>query len=232
MMDPTMEETIFDAVLTRAFADAVTEELTELERDCPETVDYPEKYRKIERKAYRKRWGGRFRMSRTMQRAAAWILVVGLTGGMLVMMIPEVRAGFRNLVATSFEKYITFESATTSTAYSDKKREYCFEYMPENYEETEYSNKLGVKYKFESIIDDTYFKISYYPCNSISFRYDNEHSIVTEYEINGNNAYLIYFEIDEDYTLTWNDGVNIFRIDGNISSDEILKIARNIFKIE
>jgi len=232
MKNPAMEEAIFDAVLTRAFADAVAEELAELERDCPETVDYPENYRKIERKAYRKRWGGGFRWTRTMQCAAAWILVIGLTGGMLVMMIPEVRAGFRNLVATAFEKYITFESATTSTKHSDKKGEYCFEYMPENYWETEYSNKLGVKYKFESIIDDTYFKISYYPCNSISFRYDNEHSIVTEYEINGNNAYLIHFELDEDYTLTWNDGVNIFRIDGNISADEILKIAENIIRIE
>ena len=234
MKNPSMEQTIFDAVLTRAFADAVAEELAEIERDCPavDAVDYPEKYRKIERKAYRKRWGGGFRMSRTMQRAAAWILAIGLAGGALVMAVPEVRAGFRNLVATSFEKYITFESATTSATHSDKKREYCFEYMPENYEETEYSNKLGVKYKFESIIDDTYFKISYYPCNSISFRYDNEHSTVTEYEINGNNAYLIYFELDEDYTLTWNDGVNIFRIDGNISADEILKIARNIFRIE
>lgn len=232
MKTPSMDETIFDAVLTRAFADAAEAELAEIERDCPQTVDYPEKYRKIERKAYRKRWGGGFRWTRTMQRAAAWILVIGLAGGALLMMVPEVRAGFRNLVATSFEKYITFESVTTSATCSDKKGDYCFEYMPENYVETEYSNKLGVKYKFESIIDDTYFKISYYPCNSISFRYDNEHSIVKEYEINGNNAYLIYFEIDEDYTLTWNDGVNIFRIDGNISSDEILKIARNIFRIE
>lgn len=167
-----------------------------------------------------------------MKRAAAWILVVGLAGGALVMAVPEVRAGFNNLVATAFEKYVSFESVNSAASHSDQKRDYCFEYMPENYEQTEYSNKFGVKYKFESIIDDTYFKISYYPCNSISFRFDIEHSIVTEYEINGNNAYLIYYEIDEDYTLTWNDGVNIFRIDGNISSDEILKIARNIFRIE
>ena len=92
MKTPSMDETIFDAVLTRAFADAVAEELAEIERDCPasETVDYPEKYRKIERKAYRNRWGksGGFRWSRGMKRAAAWILVVGLAGGALVMAVP------------------------------------------------------------------------------------------------------------------------------------------------
>ena len=42
----------------------------------------------------------------------------------------------------------------------------------------------------------------------------------------------MYFYKSDDYILTWNDGEHIFEIDGNISTDEILKIARNIFKIE
>lgn len=235
MKNPSMEETIFDAVLTRAFADAFTEELAELERDCPETVDYPENYRKIERKAYRKRWGGGFRRSRwnrTMQRAAAWILVIGLTGGMLVMMIPEVRAGFRNLVATSFEKYVCFESAATARSHTDLRGGYRFDYIPENYENTVHNFDGRIEYTFESTVDDTYFKISYYPADETSIFFDNENSTISEYDINGNNGYLMYFYKSDDYSLTWIDGNNLFTIDATIPSDEILKIARNIFKIE
>lgn len=235
MKNPSMEETIFDAVLTRAFADAFTEELAELERDCPETMDYPENYRKIERKAYRKRWGGGFRRSRwnrTMQRAAAWVLVIGLTGGMLVMMIPEVRAGFRNLVATSFEKYVRFESAASAAMQVDLTGGYRYEYIPENYRVTEEYDLVGIEMKFESLEDDTYFWINYFPEDAGSILYDNEHADISEHDVNGNNAFLLYFWESDDYILTWNDGEHIFEIDGNISSDEILKIARNIFRIE
>lgn len=233
MKNPSMEETIFDAVLTRAFADAFTEELAELERDCPETVDYPENYRKIERKAYRKRWGhGGFRWTHGMKRAAAWILAVGIAGGMLVMAVPEVRAGFRNLVATAYEKYICFESAASAKNHVDMTGGYRFEYIPENYENTAHNLVGGIEYTFESIADDTYFKIAYYPADETSIFFDNEHSTITEYDINGNNGYLMYFFKSDDYALTWIDGENLLQIDATIPVDEILKIARNIFRIE
>ncbi|MBO4933469.1 MAG: DUF4367 domain-containing protein, partial [Clostridia bacterium] len=222
MKNPSMEETIFDAVLTRAFADAFTEELAELERDCPETVDYPENYRKIERKAYRKRWGGGFRRSRwnrTMQRAAAWILVIGLTGGMLVMMIPEVRAGFRNLVATSFEKYVEFESVNKNSSYSINTDEYIIKYIPNEYMQTSYDDFIGITYTFESRIHDRDFTLSYVPEGVASIYHDNEHTTFTQCSVNGNTAYYIQNESGDWSELLWNDGFNVFSIYGTISEE-------------
>ncbi len=233
MKNPSMEETIFEAVLTRAFADAAAEELAELERDCPAEVEYPEKYRKIERKAYRKRWGsGGFRWSQTMQRAAVWILAVGLVGGALVMTVPEVRAGFNNLVATAFEKYVCFESAASAKAHVDMTGGYRFEYIPENYEQTDHYKTNGEAYTFQNPMDGQYFTISYHPSDSTSIGYDNEYSTFTQYSIGGNIAYLISYEDDIVKDLIWNDGEMIFTISGTISEEMMLKIARNIFRIE
>ncbi len=234
MKNPSMEQTIFEAVLTRAFADAVTEELAEIERDCPETVDYSEKYRKIERKAYRKRWGsGGFRGSRTMQRAAVWILAVGLAGGVLVMTVPEVRAGFNNLVATAFEKYVCFESAANKkSSYSINTDEYIFKYIPSEYMQTDYDDFIGISYTFESRIHDRDFTLSYVPEGSTSIYHDNEHTTFTQCSVNGNTAYYIQNESGDWSELLWNDGFNVFSIYGTISEEMMMKIAENIIRIE
>jgi len=234
MKNPSMEETIFDAVLTRAFADAFAEELAEMERDCPaaETADYPEKYRKIERKAYRKRWGGGFRLSRGMKRAAAWILAVGITGGVLVMAVPEVRAGFNNLVATAYEKYTQFESANKNSSYSINTGEYIFEYIPNEYMQTSYDDFISITYTFESKIYGRDFTISYVHEESTSIYHDNEHTTFTQCSVNGNAAYYIQNESGDWSELLWHDGFYVFSIYGTISEEMMMKIAENIVKIE
>lgn len=124
MSKPALDYAVFDAVLTRAFTDAVTEELCTIESICPRNVQLSGKYRKIERKAYRK-WEKEygetdvFRWIRSLRRVAVWVLIAGILGLTLVFAVPTVRAGFCNLVVSVYEKYISFEGPGHSDRYRD-----------------------------------------------------------------------------------------------------------------
>lgn len=123
MRKPSLDHAFFDAVLTRAFTDAVTEELCAMEQVCPRDVQLSEKYRRIERKAYRK-WekaNGEpdLQWIPSLRRVAVWVLIAGFLGLTLAFAVPTVRAGFCNLVVSVYEKYISFEGPGHSEQYQD-----------------------------------------------------------------------------------------------------------------
>lgn len=229
------DDIIFDTILEQAFNDAAEARFSEIEKECPKNTQLSEKHKKIERKAYQKYTQRNRSVSlssrlKPFHKVAACFVAVLLAGAIMVFAVPTARADFCNLVITFFEKCFSLNAATASSPFKDKVEDYNFEYIPDNYAQTAFNDIGGIEYTFESILDDTYFIIGYYPSNDTSIFYDNEHTIVTQCTVNNNVAYLIYFEKSDDYALTWNDGDNLFNITGTIHSDEILKIADNISK--
>lgn len=229
------DDIIFDTILEQAFNDAAEVRFNEIEKECPKNTQLSERHKKIERKAYQKYTQRNRSVSissrlKPFRKIAACFVAVLLAGAIIVFSVPTVRADFYNLIINFFEKRFSVNAVTSSASYNDTVGNYRFGYIPQNYEKTSHNFNGKVEYTFESLLDDTYFTIRYYPSNETSIFYDNEHSTVTQCTVMGNIAYLIYFEKSLDYDLTWSDGENLFTITGTISSDEILKIANNISK--
>lgn len=76
--------------------------------------------------------------------------------------------------------------------------------------------------------DDLYFTVSVKSLNGQG-SVDTEDATVSRIDINGSEAILI--EKKDANQIMWRDDESIFNVTGNISSDEIVKIAKNLKKI-
>lgn len=229
------DDIIFDTILEQAFNDAAEARFNEIEKECPKNTQLSEKHKKIERKAYQKYTQRNRSVSlssrlKPFHKVAACFVAVLLAGAIMVFSVPTVRAGFNNFIISVFDKYISLDSYNTNNNSSIETIDYTFDFIPEGYEEVEYTDLGKISYTFQSTFDDTYFIINYSPSTYTSISIDNEYSKITECTINGYIGYLIQYDISTVNTLIWNDNENVFEIYGTISEETILKIATNIFK--
>lgn len=227
------DDIIFDTILEQAFNDAAEARFNEIEKECPKNTQLSEKHKKIERKAYQKYTQRNRSVSlssrlKPFHKVAACFVAVLLAGAIIVFSVPTVRADFYNLIVSVFEKYVSFDSVAALSDNSLETTEYIFEFIPAEYEQTDYYKTNGVTYTFQNRVEDKYFTISYHPNNSTSIHYDNEYSTMSQHSVSGNIAYLIVPEDDTIIELIWNDGNKLFTISGDISEELIFKIAENI----
>jgi len=229
------DDIIFDTILEQAFNDAAEVRFNEIEKECPKNTQLSEKHKKIEQKAYQKYTQRNRSVSlssrlKPFHKVAACFVAVLLAGVIMVFSVPTVRAGFNNFIISVFDKYISLDSYNTNNNSSIETIDYTFDFIPEGYEEVEFTDLEKISYTFQSTFDESYFKISYYPSAHTSISFDNEYSKITECTINGYTGHWVKYDISPVITLVWNDGDNIFKINGTVSEEIIAEIARNIFK--
>lgn len=222
------DNALFDAILTKAFADAARKEFEEAEREPIEKVTLTPEHIKEERKAYEARKNSALKRSaliKHLKRAVACLLLAGIIGMGITLAIPSTRADFLTLITETFEKYFSF-SGDKGTEYNAA--DYRFSYIPEGHELTYYSEAITKIYRFENVTENTYFEISYTLQEEGKSNVNNENTQTTEIDINSNRGYILSSTEYDFISLVWNDEANTFLIKGNISEELIIKIARNI----
>lgn len=100
-------------------------------------------------------------------------------------------------------------------------------YIPQGFESTRNTvSEHIIMLLFEK--DDLYFTVSVKPLNGQG-SVDTEDATVSRIDINDSEAILM--EKKDANQIIWRDDESIFTVVGNISSDEIVKIAKNLKKI-
>lgn len=235
MINKSVDESIFEAVLAQAFLEASEKDLEQmLAEDQPELV-YSEKYRKTERKKYNKicretyiKPQNRFFVT-SLKRVASFILIVGFTCSIIMLSAPTIRAEFFNLTTDFFEKYFSI-SLTNKTA-SYETSDYIFRYIPDYLVDIEFdANPVSAVYTFTSADGEESVSIYIHQGHLDTAQYDNEHTSIEDVSINGYSGYIIKSTIDGTCEILWTDNVSLFSVFGNISVEELLKISENIIE--
>lgn len=168
-------------------------------------------------------------MLRRLAAAVALVVAIGAVGGMLVMNVEAWRVPFLNFV---FE--ITGEGTEVRLNGEDElaKQTVSFsvpvpEYLPENFELTNSMDDTVKSYL--TYQDDAGNEIIYIFTSSDETMWtkyaDQEKENVS---INGMNGYLIGGSGQEGITLIWGSEDEVFTLWGEISADELIKIAESI----
>ena len=133
MINKSVDDKLFDSILSHAFLEAAEQDLEEIP---DEEVEYSPKYQKEERKKYNKV----MRASRStlkksvlgngLKRVASFILVVGVILSIIILMTPTIRAEFLNLATTFFEKYFSVSLGEQDVSYETTG--YLFRYIPDD----------------------------------------------------------------------------------------------------
>ena len=225
MINKSVDNAVFDAVLRKAFTEAFAREVAEIEAQPSAAESLPEKYRKAERKYYNKRMKQSSGTHVVLRKIAACILICLSVGFAALMAIPTVRASVWDSVVNFYEKYIKFDFNVTS---SEKEYigDYTLGYVPAGFVQTSaVENSAKNKYIYESA--GLGFSIRYYYSEGNVVAYDDEEGKIHTVNIRGVDGYLIEYT-DGRYSLTWQKQNIIFTIDGDLSADEMIKIAEKI----
>jgi hypothetical protein len=152
--------------------------------------------------------------------AAAFFVVAG---GVLLT-IPEVRAAVIGAIQTRTEHYTDFSGEPTEGEFKQWK----LGYIPEGFV-LDYEIKDNEHYYAAYVNDknqDFYFLYTLID-NNIST--NNEETEYTQVFDNGVLYHLFIAKEDSHASsIIWDNGVQLFRIFGDLSTDELLKIAKNI----
>ena len=230
MINKSVDDKLFDSILSQAFLEAAEQDLEEMP---DEEVEYSPKYQKEERKKYNK-------VMRTshfapkkraigigVKRVASVVLVIGVILSIVMLMTPTIRADFFNLATTFFEKYFSISPAGQDVSYETEG--YLFGYIPEDLVDVDVrENPVASRYTFTSVDGERSATIKIQPAKNSSLQYDNEHMTVSEILVNGYRGYLISSDYSSISDIIWADDATLFSVRGNISVGELTKIAENI----
>ena len=225
MINKSVDNAVFDAVLRKAFTEAFEREVAEIEAQPSAAGALPEKYRRAERKYYNKKMKQSSGTYAVLRKIAACILICLSVGFAALMAIPTVRASVWDSVVNFYEKYIKFDFNVTSVG-EETIGEYTLGYVPDGFVRTDaLEESTSNRYRYEN--QEGYFFISYYYTGSQGISYDDENGKVHIVDINGEDGYLIEY-IGGRHSVTWKNKETIFTVDGELSADEIIKIAEKI----
>lgn len=130
MINKSVDESIFEAVLAQAFLEASEKDLEQIIKEGQKTLEYSEKFQKIERKKYdkicRETYTTPFWVT-SLKRAASFILIIGFTCSIIMFSAPTIRADFFNLATEFFEKYFSISLANKTSGYETS--DYIFKYI-------------------------------------------------------------------------------------------------------
>lgn len=230
MINKSVDDKLFDSILSQAFLEAAEQDLEEMP---DEEVEYSPKYQKEERKKYNKVMrASHFAPKKRaigigVKRVASVVLVIGVILSVVMLMTPTIRADFFNLATTFFEKYFSISIDEQDASYETAG--YLFRYIPDDLVNVDVKeNPIVLRYIFTSVDGERRATISIQPLENSSLQYDNEHTAVTEITVNGYRGYLITSSYGDISDVIWTDDTTLFSVMGNISIDELTKIAENI----
>lgn len=232
MINPEVDDIIFDSILTQALKDHSKDYLSrvpsekELSTELVFSDGFLSKMDKIIAK-YNKERLIKKSILYLKRSAAAILIIAGLMFGTLMLSNP-VRATIQNVIIEWLEKYTRFEFQSDENEVEII--HYKLSYIPEDFIEREkfsfdgitvieYTDSIGNKIIFEySPTTDDY-----------SINLDNENSDYKSIDLNGFEAYLFEARVGGERSyLLWNDNGYTFKLISELNADEIIKIAENI----
>lgn len=227
MINKSVDNAVFDAILRKAFTEAFEREVAEIEAQPSAAGALPEKYRRAERKYYNKKMKQSSGTYAVLRKIAACILICLSVGFAALMAIPTVRASVWDSVVNFYEKYIKFDFNVTSVG-EETIGDYTLGYVPDGFVRTDVvETALKNVYKYENgqnVFNIVYYY--YYP-EDHTIAYDDEKGKIYTIKINGIDGYLVEY-LGGTYTLVWEYNHTVFTVEGNLYSKELLKIAENI----
>ena len=225
MINKSVDNAVFDAVLQKAFTEAFAREVAEIEAQPSASEALLEKYRRAERKYYNKRMKQSSGTHVVLRKIAACILICMSVGFAALMAIPTVRASVWDSVVNFYEKYIKFDFNVAAIG-EETIGEYTLGYVPDGFVRTAVV-ETAVRTVYTSESGQSAFYIRYHCSKDNTIAYDDENGVMRNIKINGMDGYMIEYP-NEKYALVWEYNNSVFIVDGNISSKEIIKIAENI----
>ncbi len=230
MINKSVDESIFEAVLAQAFLEASEKDMEHIFKEEQKTPEYPEKFQKTERKKYDKICRETYTTPywvTSLKRAASFILIIGFTCSIIMFSAPTIRAEFFNLTTEFFEKYFSISLANKTSGYETS--DYIFKYIPDYLVDIEVDeNPVSSVYTFTSVDGEEYVSINIYQGHFDTAQYDNEHIFIEDISINGYSGYILKSTIEDTCEILWTDNVFLVSVYGNISVEELLKISENI----
>ena len=224
MINKSVDNAVFDAVLRKAFTEAFEREVAEIEAQPSAAEALPEKYRRAERKYYNKKMRGASGTYAVLRKIAACILICLSVGFAALMAIPTVRASVWDSVVNFYEKYIKFDFNVTAGG-EETIGDYTLGYVPDGFVRTaEVEELTGNGYRYEN--KESNFYVSYYTKNR-AINYDDENGKTHIVGINGVDGYMVEY-LDGTYAIVWRHNNAVFTVDGDISVHEMIKIAEKI----
>lgn len=225
MINKSVDNAVFDAILRKAFTEAFEREVTEIEAQPSAAESLPEKYRKAERKYYNKKMKQSSGTYAVLRKIAACILICLSVGFAALMAIPTVRASVWDSVVNFYEKYIKFDFNVTSVG-EETIGEYTLGYVPDGFVRTdEVEESTRNKYRYED--QERYFCISYYYTEYKEINYDDENGEIHIIDIDGKDGYMVDY-LDGTHAIVWRHNNAVFTVDGDISVSEMIIIAEKI----
>lgn len=225
MINKSVDNAVFDAILRKAFTEAFEREVAEIEAQSSAAEALPEKYRRAERRYYNKKMKQSSGTYAVLRKIAACILICMSVGFATLMAIPTVRASVWDSVVNFYEKYIKFDFSITSGG-EETIGEYTLGYVPDGFVRTDAMEEDPTRniYRYENT--KNYFCIIYYAKNR-EINFDDENGKIHIVDINGIDGYMVEY-LDGTYALIWKYNDTVFSVDGNMDSKEIIKIAEKI----
>ena len=225
MINKSVDNAVFDAILRKAFTEAFEREVTEIEAQPSAAEALPEKYRRAERKYYNKKMKQSSGTYAVLRKIAACILICLSVGFATLMAIPTVRASVWDSVVNFYEKYIKFDFNVTSVG-EETIGEYTVGYVPDGFVRTsEMETALKSVYMYEN--GQQQFSIRYRYAKDNTIAYDDEAGRIHVIEFNGIDGYMVEYP-DGAYALVWQHKNTVFTVDGDISVNEMKKMAEKI----
>ena len=225
MINKSVDNAVFDAILRKAFTEAFEREVAEIEAQPSAAEALPEKYRRAERKYYNKKMKQSSGTYAVLRKIAACILICLSVGFAALMAIPTVRASVWDSVVNFYEKYIKFDFNVTSVG-EETIGEYTLGYVPDGCVRTdEVEESTRNKYRYED--QERYFCISYYYTEYKEINYDDENGEIHIIDIDGKDGYMVDY-LDGTHAIVWRHNNAVFTVDGDISVSEMIIIAEKI----
>lgn len=225
MINKSVDNAVFDAILRKAFTEAFEREVAEIEAQPSAAEALPEKYRRAERKYYNKKMKQSSGTYAVLRKIAACILICLSVGFAALMAIPTVRASVWDSVVNFYEKYIKLDFNVTSSG-EETIGKYTLGYVPDGFVRTAaMETDAKNKYRYEN--GQHTFSIVYHCSEDNGITYDDENGKLYIISINGVDGYLIEY-VGGRYSFTWKNNGAVFTIDGDLPANEMIKIAEKI----
>lgn len=235
MINPEVDNQIFDSILTQALKDRNRAYLSmlpseeELSKELHFSDRFNDKMNNIMQKY--KRMTSKAKIYFFTKRFVAGILIVIGLGFSFLMLSQPVRGAIQNVVIQWFDKYTQFDFQSNSSEVEFM--EFTLGYLPEGFAESDYFSAtefVSIEYK-NLIGEDIIFEYS--TSEGLSIGLDNENSTHSVINLHGSEAHL--FESNEEgrrsYFL-WIDNGYTFTIGSNLNPEEIIKIAENVTRLK
>lgn len=216
LKDKTLDDLLYFA------AQEASKELVD-EMPAPKSVEFSDEHKKKMEKLFKKQ--KRTPIKSYLRRILAIAAVLIVVSSISIASVQAWRIRFLNFIMHISESNTELrykENDTEGNSYSAE--DVNLEYVPSGFKLSESRNNNGkIHLRFEN--EDLTFSLYIRQIDS-TLNVDTEDATAKEIKLNGKDAFLT--EKGDIISLLWNNEMNSFTLSGNLSEDEIVKIAENI----